>query len=82
MALDLASAVATHLDANVLSVLQAACCYRFLPRNLGSEAWPRRIPLRGTLPLWNSRLNDHASRLLCGCLPEVRSFIVPAHWAR
>jgi len=45
MALDLASAVATHLDANVLSAPQAACRSRFLPRNLGSEAWPRRIPL-------------------------------------
>ncbi len=38
MAIDLASAVATHLDANVLSAPQAACCSRFLPRNLGSEA--------------------------------------------
>jgi len=38
IALDLASAVATHLDANVLSAPQAACRSRFLPRKLGSEA--------------------------------------------
>src|SRR6267143_3962677 len=41
---------------------------------------PHRIPMKGTHPLWNSRLRDHASRLLCDCLPEVGSFIVPAHW--
>ncbi len=64
MALDLASAVAAHLNANVLSAPQAACRSRFLPRNLGSETWPRRIPLKGTQPLWNSRLKDHVSRLL------------------
>jgi len=83
MALDLASAVATHLDANVFSTPSGNMLFHVFPLATSSlKSAPRRISAKWAHPLRNSRLRDHASPHQCGCLPEVRSFIVSAHWVK